>query len=52
MSQAPLLERNRVLTVLLSLAVLVAVGWVSGRIIGALLVRLVGATLGVVSGGS
>ena len=52
MDQAPLLERHRVLAVVWSLAVLLVVGWVSGRIVGMLLVRLVDAALGAVSGGS
>ena len=52
MKDTPLLERHRVLTALGSLGVLVVVGWVSGQLVGALLVRLIETTLGVVSGGS
>jgi hypothetical protein len=52
MTGAPQLEQHRVLTALLTLGVLVLVGWVSGELVGALLVRLIDVTLGVVSGGS
>jgi hypothetical protein len=52
MNGAPPLEQHRVLAALLALGVLVLVGWVSGAVIGTLLVRLIDMTLGVVSGGS
>lgn len=52
MNDVPRLEQHRVVTALLALGVLVGVGWVSGELVGALLVRLIDVTLGVVSGGS
>lgn len=50
MSQTPLVERHRVLGVLLTLGVLVVVGWVSGQVIGTVLVQLVRLGLGAVTG--
>lgn len=50
MNETPLVERHRVLGVLLTLGVLVAVGWVSGQVIGTVVVRLVRLGLGAVTG--
>ncbi|GAB6987691.1 hypothetical protein [Nocardioides pyridinolyticus] len=51
MSENPLLERHRVLGVVLTLTVLVAVGWLSGQLLGEVVVRLLRLALGTVTGG-
>ena len=50
MDQIPLLERHRMTGVVLALAVLVAVGLVTGTLVGRLVVRVVHLLLRAVTG--